>query len=109
MPDHLMRTTYRSGATDIVLDIRRIFPHLYLLVNQANWEDAFFCMDDLQACVEQYAASCPRYPSESIREKIVSIRVSIAMPTVDYFKRKSVNLKLNDLVLSLIRIGVPLR
>lgn len=100
---------YQSRMMQSSLDMRRLFPQFYLLVNQANWENACLCLDDLQACIEQYMASCLRCPTEKIHEKIDTLRVSLLMPSVDYFKRKSVNSKTNDLVSSLIKIGVSLR
>ncbi len=100
---------YQSRMMQSRLDMRKIFPQFYLLVNQANWENACLCLDDLQACMEQYMASCLRCPTEKIREKIDALRVSLLMPSVDYFKKKAVNSKTNDLVSSLIKIGVSLR
>jgi len=100
---------YQSRMMQSSIDMRKLFPQFYLLVNQANWENACLCLDDLQACIEQYMASCLRCPTAKIREKIDGLRVSLLMPSVDYWKRKAVNSKTNDLVSSLIKIGASLR
>lgn len=100
---------YESSLAATPLPIHNIFPYFYYLVNHRSWNNALSCLDDLQAVVEQYIASHPRSQPEKIREKIDSIRVTLAMPSVDYWKRKAVNLKLQDLVSSLVKIGAPLR
>ncbi|GAH64279.1 unnamed protein product, partial [marine sediment metagenome] len=100
---------YESSIASTSLDIRNAFPYFYYLVNHGSWKKALFFFDDLQSVVEQYIASHPRSQPEKIREKIDSIRVTLATPSVDYWKRKAINLKLHDLVSSLIEIGAPLR
>lgn len=100
---------YESSIIATPLPMRKVFPYFYYLVNHRRWKNALFFLDDLQAVVEQYIASNPRAQPEKIREKIDSIRVTLAMPSMDYWKRKAVNLKLHDLVSSLIEIGAPLR
>ena len=100
---------YESSIAATSLAIRKVFPYFYYLVNHRSWNNALFCLDDLQAIVEKYIASHPRAQPEKIREKIDSIRVTLAMPSVDYWKRKAINLKLHDLVSSLIEMGAPLR
>jgi len=100
---------YEANFVPTTLAMRKVFPYFYYLVNHRSWKNALFCLDDLQAVVEQYIASHPRSQPEKIREKIDSIRVTLAMPSVDYWKRKAVNLKLQDLVSSLVKIGAPLR
>lgn len=99
---------YESSIVARPLPMRRAFPYFYYLVNNRSWNNALSCLDDIQAVVEQYIASNPRARAGDIREKIDSIRVTLATPSVDYWKRKSINLKLQDLVSSLVKIGAPL-
>lgn len=99
---------YESSIIATPLPMRRAFPYFYYLVNHRSWNNALSCLDDIQAVVEQYIASNPRSRAGDIREKIDSIRVTLATPSVDYWKRKAVNLKLQDLVSSLVKIGAPL-
>ncbi len=99
---------YESSIVATPHPMRNVFPYFYYLVNCRSWNKALSCLDEIQAVVEQYIASNPRSRAGDIREKIDSIRVTLATPSVDYFKRKAVNRKLQDLVSSLIKIGAPL-
>ena len=100
---------YGTSVAEAVLVLRKMTPQLYLFVNQASWLNARLCLKDLEAFIEQFIVSCSRTQTEKIRNKVNSIRVILAHPSVDYFKKKKVNSELAELVSLLIRAGVPLR
>ena len=100
---------YGTSVAEAILDLRKLMPQFYLLVNQASWFNARLCLKDLEAFIEQFIASCSRVQTEKIRNKVNSIRIILAQPSIDYFKKKKVNSELEGLVSLLIRAGVPLR
>ena len=100
---------YGTSVAEAVLLLRKLMPQLYLFINQASWFNARLCLKDLEAFIEQFIASCSRMQTEKIRNAVNSLRVILAMPSVDYFKKKKANSELEELVSLLIRAGAPLR
>ena len=100
---------YGTSVAEASLELRNLTPQLYLFINQASWLNARLCLKDLEAFIEQFIASCSRIQTERIRNAVNSVRIVLAQPSKDYFKKKKVNTKLEDLVSLLIKAGCPLR
>lgn len=100
---------YGTSVAESILDLRRLTPQLYLFICQASWLNAQLCLKDLEAHIEQFIVSCSRMKTEKIRNTINSLRFTLAVPSVDYFKKKKANAELGALVSMLIRAGAPLR
>ena len=100
---------FGTSVAEAGLSLRRVMPQFYLHINQASWLNARLCLKDLEAYIEQFIASCTRIQSDKIREKLRIIRLALALPSVDYFKKKKVNTELEGLLMLLIHAGAPLR
>ena len=100
---------YGTSVAEASLELRNLTPRFYLFVNQASWLNARLCLKDLEAFIEQFIASCSHMQARKIRDAVNAVRIAIALPSKDYFKKKKVNTKLEELVSLLIKAGAPLR
>lgn len=100
---------YGTSVAEAILELRKLTPQLYLFVNQASWLNARLCLKDVEAFIEQFIASCSRMQTAKIRDAVNNVRIALAHPSVDYFKKKKANTNLEELVTLLIKAGAPLR